>query len=268
MAFRSKAKFENAMKLIVFSMVMGLMMLLAGSARAATFDVRHKHARKGAPGVLDVGETSIAFKEIGKKAEHSRDWKYEDIQQLTLSPGELHIITYEDQKWQLGRDREYVFDQIPKELAEQLYPFFRVKMDQRFSANLADTTATAIWSIPAKLLQGRSGSQGTLIAGEDRIVYRTEKGASHTWRYSDIDNISTSGPFDFSILTLERVAWHHGSPTTFHFQLKEALKDERYNELWLRLQRLKGLQVLSPGGPANSAPAAFDPDIDGMPHER
>ena len=38
--------------------------------------------------------------------------------------------------------------------------------------------------------------------GEDRIVYRTGKGASHTWRYSDIENVSHSGPFDLSFMTL------------------------------------------------------------------
>jgi hypothetical protein len=261
MAFRSETKFKNGISAL-------FLIALTAVASGATFDVRHKHARKGAPGVLEFGETFVSFKETGKKAEHSRDWKYEDIQQLTLSPGGLRIITYEDQKWQFGRDREYIFDRIPMEMASQLYPVLRAKMDQRFSANLADADVKALWSLPAKLTQGRSGSQGILTVGEDRIVYQTDKGDSHTWRFTDIDNISTSGPFDFSILTLERIAWHHGSPTTFHFQLKQEMKEDLYNQLWLRMQRQKGLQVLSPSLPGEEAPAAFDPDIDGMPHER
>ncbi|MEQ1883926.1 MAG: hypothetical protein ABL967_02625 [Bryobacteraceae bacterium] len=260
MAFRSEAKHQR--------IVLAGLFLLASVVPAATFDVRHKHARKGAPGTLEFTDALVSFKEPGKKAEHSREWKYEDIQQLTLSSGGLRIITYEDQKWQFGRDREYSFDEIPKEMVFQLYPMLRTKMDQRFSANVADIEVKPLWSLPAKLTQGRGGSQGILTVGEDRIVYEPEKGASHTWRYDDIDNISTSGPFDFSIVTWERVAWHHGSPSAFRFQLKRALPEERYHELWLRLQRLKGLQVLSPSLPGKEAPAAFDPDMDGMPHER
>jgi hypothetical protein len=228
-------------------MLAGLMTAGALAAHAATFpakfDVWHRHWRKGAAGVLDVGPASISFEEKGKKAVHSRTWKYEDIQQLTLSLGELKIITYEDQKWQLGRDREYVFERLPKGMAAQLYPFFRQAMDQRFSANLADDDVKPLWSIPAKLTHGRGGTQGTLTVGEDRIVYQTEKGASHTWRYSEIDNVSRSGPFDLSLLTLEREGWYHGSPTEFHFQLKRALAEDRYNDLWRRLNHSQGMQI-------------------------
>jgi hypothetical protein len=63
-------------------------------------------------GQIEISENLISFKEAGKKSEHSRQWKYEDIQQLTLSPTELRILSYDDEKWQLGRDREYVFDQL------------------------------------------------------------------------------------------------------------------------------------------------------------
>ncbi|MEQ1948108.1 MAG: hypothetical protein ABL995_13015 [Bryobacteraceae bacterium] len=264
MAFRSEAKHQR----LVVKSIVAMALLFGACTHAATFEVRHKHARKGAPGVLEFTETLVSFRETGKQAEHSREWKYEDIQQLTLSPDGLRILTYEDQKWQFGRDQEYLFDQVPKDMAAQLYPMLRSKMDQRFSANVADAEIKPLWSLPAKLTQGRSGSQGVLTVGEDRIVYETDKGISHTWRYSDIENISTSGPFDFSILALQRLAWHHGSPSTFHFQLKRALQEDQYHDLWLRLQRLKGLQVLSPSLPGKDAPAAFDPDIDGMPHER
>lgn len=243
MAFRAEIRI-GAIGVLTLA---GLMAASASPAHAATFparfDVWHRHWRKGAPGVLDVSPASISFEEKGKQAAHSRTWKYEDIQQLTLSPGELRIVTYEDQKWQLGRDREYVFERLPKDMATQLYPLFRQVMDQRFAANIADGDVKPLWSVPAKLTHGRGGTQGTLTLGEDRIVYRTEKGASHTWRYSDIDNVSRSGPFDLSLLTLEHEGWYHGSPTEFHFQLKGALAEDRYNDLWRRLNRSQGMQL-------------------------
>lgn len=209
----------------------------------ASFEVRHKHAGKSTPGLLDVGGEFISFTEQGEHMRHSRTWKYDDIQQLTLSPTELKILTYEDRKWELGRDREYVFQRLPKGMAAQLYPLFRQTMDQRFAADLADGDVKPLWSLPAKLTHGRSGTQGALIVGEDRIVYRTEKGASHTWRYSDIDNVSRSGLFDLSLLTLEHEGWYRGSPTEFHFQLKEALAEDRYNDLWRRLNSGQRLQI-------------------------
>lgn len=243
MAFRTEIRTGPSIVLTVAGLIAAGASTAHAAAIPAKYDLWHRHWRKGAPGVLDVGPASISFEEKGKQAAHSRTWKYEDIQQLTLSPAELRIVTYEDQKWQLGRDREYVFDRLQKDMAAQLYPFFRQVMDQRFSANLADGDVKPLWSLPAKLTHGRSGTQGTLTVGEDRIVYRTDKGASHTWRYSDIDNVSRSGPFDLSLLTLEREGWYHGSPTEFHFQLKGALAEDRYNDLWRRLNRSQSMQI-------------------------
>jgi hypothetical protein len=57
--------------------------------------------------------------------------------------------------------------------------------------------------------------------------------------------ILTAGPFDLSITTLERSAWHHGSPTEYHFQLKDELGESRFNDLWRRLNRTKGLAAFS-----------------------
>jgi hypothetical protein len=219
--------------------------LTAALAEPATFTVRHEHLRKGRTGTIEIGENSISFQEDEKNPKHSREWKYEDIQQMTLSPTELRILTYEDQKWKLGLDREYTFDRLPKEFAAQVYPMFRRRLDQRFVADLADPDITPLWKVGAKLHQGLGGSVGTILVGSDRIVYQADKGQSHTWRDGDIDNISSSGPFDFSITTLERSAWHHGSPTEYHFQLKEEMHEARYNQLWRRLNRRKGLQILS-----------------------
>ncbi len=193
-------------------------------------------------GAIEFGETSVSFKEDQR---HSWEWKYQDIQQMTLRPAELRILTYEDQKWKLGLDREFRFDRLPEGFGAQVYALLRGRLDQRFAADLDDPEVQPLWQIGAKLHQGRSGTQGLLLIGPDRIVYKTAKGDSHTWRYTDIDNLSSSGSFDLSITTLERSAWHHGSPTEYHFQLKEELREGRYNDLWRRLNRTKGLGIFS-----------------------
>ena len=207
--------------------------------------VRHQHFRKGAIGLIEIGEGSISFKEAGKNSKHSREWKYQDIQQLTLSPTELSILSYDDEKWQLGRDREYSFDQLPKDFASQVCPLLKARLDQRFVAHLSDLDVRPLWQVGAKLLHRFGGSQGTLLFAEDRIVYRADNGDSHTWPYTDLENISTSGHFDLSLTTSERSGWPRGSITDYHFQLKQALSDERYNDLWRRVHNSQGARFRS-----------------------
>jgi hypothetical protein len=207
-------------------------------------EVRHQHLRKGEMGQIEIGENSISFKEAGKDSKHSWEWKYEDIQQLTLSPTELRILSYDDAKWQLGRDREYVFDQLPKDFAMQAYSLLRTRLNQRFVAHLIDADVKPSWQVGAKLQHKFGGSQGTLLFAEDRIVYKTDKsGEGHTWLYTEIENVSTSGRFDLSITTAERSGFSRGSVTDYHFQLKNALSEERYNDVWRRVERANRLKI-------------------------
>jgi Outer membrane efflux protein len=76
---------------------------------------------------------------------------------------------------------------------------------------IADPDVPTLAEFPAKLAGFTKGVEGTLLFGEDRIVFRAAKpGESRTWRFSDIDNIASAGPFDFSVVTLE----HHGAWNT------------------------------------------------------
>jgi hypothetical protein len=219
--------------------------ILMLSLAAFGAEVRHQHLRKGAMGQIEIGENSISFKEAGKNSKHSWEWKYADIQQLTLSPTELRILSYDDEKWQLGRDREYVFDELPRDFAAQIHSSLKSRLDQRFVAHLGDPDVKPLWQVDAKLLHRFGGSQGTLLLAEDRIVYKADDGDSHTWPYTDIENVSTSGRFDLSITTSERSGWPRWSITDYHFQLKQALSDERYNDLWRRVNNSLGARSRS-----------------------
>lgn len=210
MAFRSKAQAG------------ALLIWIALAARAQTFSVRHRHTRNGAPGVLRITETGIDFEE----AKHSRHWEFQDIQRLTLGPGVLRILTYEDRL--LRRDREFVFDQLPKDLAGQWFPVFRATLDRRFVAALADDIPAPLWSIPVR--------RGELLVASDEVVYRTDlPEQSRTWRIADIDSVSSAGPFDLTVTTLER---------EFVFQLKRELLETEYNQLWHAVNRARGLRIL------------------------
>ena len=249
MAFRTETR-TGAGAIACGILLAALAVTPAAFAQQGVWRVRHLHLRNGAMGTLRVTPDSIAFEERDKKnrvTAHSRQWKYEDIRQLTLSTKTLRIQTYEDRRvglsasCALGCDREFVFDSLPAGLVTQLYAAWRDRLDARFVAALADEQIHADWQVPVKLVRGRNGSQGVLRFGADRIVYATAQGEeSRTWRITsglnhDIESVSSSGPFDLTISA------HEGE---FRFELKETLGETRYNRLWRQISQANGLQTL------------------------
>jgi hypothetical protein len=215
--------------------------LLAGGTLAAAelrFEVRHEHFRKGCPGVLRIGEQGVAFEAQPSKRPHTWRWEFSDIQQLKIESGKLTVLTYEDRKWRFGADRTFTFTLGAGASFESAYALLKDRLDQRFVAALVDTHVAVLWSMPAKRLARVKGAHGTLLVGADRIAFESvEAGAARTWRYGDIDNISSSGPFELTLTTHERSATDYGSLKSFHFQLKQPLAEDRYDDLWRRINQ-------------------------------
>jgi hypothetical protein len=220
------------------------LLLIAAPAWAAdlTFEVRHERALKDRNGVLTVGENGVEYRDA---AEHVQ-WNYRDIQQLWISSEKLILVTYKDSKWLLGIDKEFEFF-LPKDKSfETAYATLKDKLDRRFVAALADTQPDILWELPVKLQGTLQGSQGTLSVGPDRIVYKTDRpGQSRTWRYQDIENVSTSDPYQLTLTTYERAKSHYGSRKGFNFQLKQPLEEKRFEALWRRLNQDKNLTFLT-----------------------
>jgi hypothetical protein len=204
-------------------------LILAGAvwAQAAQFPVRHKHLNGSCAGALTVDENGVSF--TGAK-KHAWSWKYEDIQELRLAPESIYILTYKDSKLRLGEDRAYNFTgKIP---AGELYALLKNRMDQRFVAAVGQALGLPTWSLPVKHLSLIVGSEGTLAFTADAIVYSTPaKAGSRTWRYSDIESIASSGPFQLTLTTLEK---------GFNFQLKQPITEAGYNQLWLQIEKRNG----------------------------
>ena len=221
------------------------------------YDAWHGHSRPphikkaGNRGTLLITESGISFEEAykdGRKPKHPHAWRwaYQDIQQLKIAPKSLTVLTYKDNRWKLGADREYEFDVLSGRTLEDAYALLKTRLDQRLVAAIPDTPAKVLWELPVKHLTRFGGDEGVLQVGESEIVYKsTDDGASRTWRYEDVENVSTAGPFQLSITTFERAKSQYGSRKGFNFQLKQRLSEARYNDLWLRLNRAKGLNVLN-----------------------
>jgi hypothetical protein len=206
--------------------------------------------RKGYMGTLFITASGILFEERypgGKRPKHphERFWGYQDIQQLKVAPRSLTLLTYKNDKWKLGADRQYQFDLVSEKTFQEAYPFLEQRLDERFVAAIAERPADVLWEVPVKHLLRFGGDEGVLRVGSDMLVYSSEtKGESRTWRYEDIDNISSAGPFQLTVTTFERATAHYGDLKGFNFALKERLEEARYNDLWLRLNQTKGLKIL------------------------
>lgn len=255
MEYRSQAPASCSMKAL-------FVLALAATAwgQQVQFEVRHERALKDHPGRVTFDVDGVTYQQTltpkqqtrvakGKKPPklESVRWAYQDLQQLWLSPEKLVIVTYRDRKWFLGVDKEFEFFLTDKNQSPaNAYEFLKNKLDQRFVAAVADPKALAAWELPVKLLGTIQGSEGVLRVGEDRIVYKTEKkGQSRTWRLEDIENVSTSGPFQLTLTTYERAITHYGSMKSFNFQLKQKLDGRRVDLLWRSLNRDKGLDFLT-----------------------
>ena len=223
---------------VSFAIAAAFWLMPALGAESFEIKVRHDHLRKGCTGTLLIDERGVSFAASEKQQKpHAWRWEWPDIQRFELSPEKLRVLTYQDISWKLGADREYEFDVLERQGLDEAYRFLRNRLDQRFVAILADGDAEPLWKIPVKRLGRIRGSEGTLVVAVDRIVYRsTQRGHSRTWRYQDIENVSTSGRFELTVTTYERV---------FNFQLKEVLDEKRFNDLWRRLNQAKSLELLS-----------------------
>lgn len=227
--------------------ILAAVLIPAASAQTFTYEVRHRHVHGGAAATLRISPESLSFEDHNKNNKgDSREWKYGEIQQLTIGVTEIRVLTYEDSKWKLGRDREYVFDRIPSDLAIEVYPMLSRILDQRFIAAVASPHSAAQWEIGAKLTRDLKGAMGRLIVSNDRIVFDTKKRSeARSWRIADVENVSSSGPFDLTITTGEKTGAFRGGHREFHFQLEEPLPEDRYNALWREVNRSKGLSLLS-----------------------
>jgi len=212
-----------------------------------SYRVWHAHAgvlRKhttGEFGDLTFSDTGVSFK--GKP--HTWAWAYQDIEQLKLAGRTVTVLTYADNKWKLGADREYRFDLEAGKTFDDAYGFLKGRLDERFVAAMPSTVSGELWEIPVKHLLRFGGEEGVLQVGADTIAYKAGKeGESRSWRYEDIENISSSGPFQLTITSYERATTHYGDLKGFNFQLKQPLDESRYNQLWLSLNRSKGLKIL------------------------
>lgn len=215
------------------------------------YQVRHDHFWGSGQGVLSISERGMQYREEGRRA-HRWDWSWDDVQQLLLARRTLKVLTYEDNRWQLGRDRSHRFELAGAGSFEELWMLLKDRLDRRLVAALAAPEGELWWTVPVKLMRPFGGDHGELMVTSAGVVFRSRsREGSRTWRWSDLDSVSRTGPFQLTLLTYERALADYGGLRSFTFQLKRELKEESFRRLWLRLNQVQGLRSLLVAGGNN-----------------
>jgi len=221
-------------------LLLSLALILQGfpSAAAQTFEysVKHRHALRDCRGLLTITPDGAEYKTSDKK--DNRKWNWDNIRTFEVkSPTEISIVTYEDQKRWIGKDKVFEFTLLDKKTTPDLSAFLLNHVRRPLKlAVLPEDTEKPAFEIPVKHLRTIAGTQGVLRIYNDKVVYRTAaKGDSRFWRIQDIRRFSQPDRFRFQIVSyLPKTG---GPDEGYDFQLFEDLPQGVYDYLWVRLHR-------------------------------
>jgi hypothetical protein len=204
-------------------------------AQEVRYPVKHDHLRGGCKGELIFGPETVEYKANDPK--RARVWQYEDIQQIgLLGPKSITVLTYEDNKWKLGKDRIYRFEIIEGEVTSELWTMLQKKVTRPLVSAVIPTDLSVKFKIPVKHQRGLGGSNGILGITDEYIVYRTEAARdARIWRYEDISSIGSTGPYQLRVTTTDRTEGEIGGDRNFVFAIKERLSPQIYDFIWWKI---------------------------------
>ncbi len=210
--------------------------LIAGGARAETFQVEHDHFLRSCKGKLVFGDKAVEY--IADKKEHSRTWKYEDIQQLAIIPGRISILTYDARKIEFGADQAFNFRVLSGQLTDQFRQEIAGKLARPMVSGIIPGSMETRFSIPARHRLFMNDSQGRLEFGEDYILFRADEPAkSRIWRYDELLSVGSTGPFQLRLGALQKAGGEYGEEKDYVFDLKRRMTSEEYDFIWEKINR-------------------------------
>jgi hypothetical protein len=214
------------------------LLLLAAPAAAELIELKAEHGRWRwrAEGLLSMDGDGLRFDAPGRRF----SWRWAEIQQLELVRDRILVTGYRDRGlWKMYADEQAEFRFAGTPDVERLYAFLSTRMDQRLVARVALPPHEVLWRVAAKRVRKGRGAQGELIVEPGRVLFVAQgRGESRVWRDAEINLISSSGPHQ---LTLSA----HAPDGDYEFQLKQALDPAKYDALWRRLNRPRGLELLA-----------------------
>ncbi|HZS04762.1 MAG TPA: hypothetical protein VFD58_08000 [Blastocatellia bacterium] len=204
------------------------------AAQRYQFAAEHLHTLRNCRGTLVITPDGIEYQTDHKP--DARAWRYVEIRQITVvSPAELALTTYEDQRRMVGRDRVFRFRLPGGKLTPEISAMLMERATHPIATSvMPQSDGTPAYEVPVRHLHRFGGSAGVLKIYPDRMTFESRETPSDSrfWRYSDIQNFSQSERFRFEIATFEG---HFGGQKSYDFQLKEDLPSQAYDYVWVRV---------------------------------
>lgn len=218
-----------------------LLLAFGALLTAETFPVIHRNTLwRDGRGTIEINDDGIVY--AARKKTLSRQWKWIDIQHFDrVSPREFVILTYEDQRRFLGRDKEYRFVITSGELSDVLFVKISESLKRPVTDRVIPAGIAASYTIPVKHEHTFGGCEGELEFAGDTIYYVTKhRPDARAWRVDrDIVSVWSDDPYRLEISAYDNNRREFSRTATYKFDLKEKLDPEFYRRLKLKLYRLE-----------------------------
>jgi hypothetical protein len=217
---------------------LALLLLLAAQPLAAqTYRVVHeKTLWRDADGTIEIGDQGITFRpDHGKEI---RTWKYEDIQYFDrISEKRFVILSYEDDTFLLGRDRQYEFRITEGALTDQVFRSISAKLGKPVTNRVVSRPVGPEYKVPVKHLHTFGGCEGVLYFTREAVYYVTpDKKDGREWLLArDVQSIWSSDPYRLEIHAYDNNRREFSHTRVYQFELKKPLDAEFYRRLKLEL---------------------------------
>lgn len=238
--------------------ILGLALIGSPALADAADELPVRHQRSlwwDKPGVLALQPDGLRFTVRGEDGNDHVVLAWNDIQQLTLSTDSLRVVTYRDQRWQLGRDKQFHFTadlsaatgsgQDKRQGFEAWSNTLREKLGDRLVLAIAAQMPTSPrWSIPAKRNGFPSGTEGTLLYDGAVLQFQSSKrGESRHWPLGQIETATLVSARELIVVAPERAMADQGGMRSFSFQLKQPMGAQTFRDLWRSIEAAHGTKL-------------------------
>ena len=223
------------MRFAILTLALGLQLL-----SAETYSVIHENT--GWPdghGTVSITSNGIIFE--ATKQKNSRRWGWLDIQYFDrISETEFEILTYEDQKRFLGRDRSYRFVITDGRLTDEVFRRVGEELGRPVTNRVVRPQPAVRQEIPVKHLHTTGGCEGTLQFTDKAVYYVTDhKKDAREWILArDVDSVWSANRYQFEIHVYDNNRREFSKTRAYKFDLKEPLDESLYRGLKLKLYSL------------------------------
>jgi hypothetical protein len=215
--------------------------------QAETFSVAQpKTLWRDGRGKVNITAEGISYEGVKKK--ENRTWKYLDIQYFDrISRKEFVILTYQDRKRYLGRDREYRFVITNGELTDDLFQTISKRIGRPVTNRVLPEVTQADYVVPVKHLHGLGGCEGELKFTKDKVYYVTgNKEDAREWLIArDVQSVWSVNPYAIEIHVYDNNRHEFSRTRVYKFDLKASLDAEFYRTLKLKLYGLETAHLLT-----------------------